>query len=292
MEYNRWKAIKAVDAEYKAGKISQKQHARKVASIRKAYAEYEAQWVANMKAQYAQNQQAMATSGGGSSSGVYTYQPPPQFEYVQGPAHHPGGGYTPQPQFEYVYAPAHNPGGGYTPEPQQTYVQTPQRQPGGGEYTPAPQTQYVYNPRHQPSVGDSAQPQMEYVPNKKPTSSIGSQASSPSTPTQQYDMSGKPLTKTPEELREISNSGMKRTVGYAASVVSAAPKMIAQAERGSFVGVLKSFLGLGRKTTEQIKDFADPTGRQGVVPPQGPNPAKRPKWLEDDLKKHAPDYPR
>lgn len=163
MEYNRWKAIKAVDAEYKAGKISQKQHARKVASIRKAYAEYEAQWVANMKAQYAQNQQAMATSGGGSSSGVYTYQPPPQFEYVQGPAHHPGGGYTPQPQFEYVYAPAHHPGGGYTPEPQQTYVQNTPHLPSGGYTPPPPQQQYVYNnPAPQQGGVYTPAPQMQY----------------------------------------------------------------------------------------------------------------------------------
>lgn len=116
--------------------------------------------------------------------GTYTYTPAPEYVYVQGPAHHPGGGYTPQPQQVYVQGPAHNPGGGYTPQPQQVYVQNPQRVPSdvythqadtvyiqspnqvtrGGDYTPEKTQQYVNNERQSASSAPSNErvPVMRY----------------------------------------------------------------------------------------------------------------------------------
>ena len=96
--------------------------------------------------------------------GEYSYTPQPQYVYVQGPAHRPGGGYTPQPQQVYVQGPAHNPGGGYTPQPQQVYTQGPAHNPGGG-YTPQPQQVYTQSPAHNPSGGYTPQPQQAYVQN-------------------------------------------------------------------------------------------------------------------------------
>jgi len=113
--------------------------------------------------------------------GDYTYTPPPQYEYVYGPVHRPGGGYTPQPQQVYVQGPTHNPGGGYTPQPQQVYTYGPAHNPGGG-YSPQPQQVYVQGQEHNPSGGYTPPPQPAYVQNSVSKSGGGSHAQAQPTP--------------------------------------------------------------------------------------------------------------
>jgi len=157
-----------LNRQYERGEITKKEYAE-----RKAHFDFERSLAGpvirmgtfseeqNRNRDGGQSQLSPARVGG---SVPYAYSPSPQYVYVQGPAHRPGGGYTPQPQQVYVQGPAHNPGGGYTPQPQQAYVYNTPHTPGGG-YTPQPQQVYAQNSQRTPGGGYTPQPQQAYVQN-------------------------------------------------------------------------------------------------------------------------------
>lgn len=154
MEYNRAMEIKAINASYSAGQITKKQRDKQVAAVQKKYAEYEAQWIAQM-------------NGGGGQSQGYSYTPQPQMVYVYNQNPGPRETYIP-PQQQYVYNQNPGPRETYVP-PQQQYVYNQQPAAPQQAYVPPPQQTYVYNqPAARPQQDYTPPPQQKYVYNNRP----------------------------------------------------------------------------------------------------------------------------